>query len=177
MGTQTAKVNEVITGGTGTESIHISAGVVGGELNRYNGYNQLVETYVEEGKLTYAYDPSGLRVSKDVFGSETQYVLDGANVALEPTGGSVSATYVRGINLIYSNIDATTSYYLYNAHGDVTQLADASGIVIKNYAYDAFGVEQNIDDNDTNPFRYCGEYYDLETNTYYLRARNYDPTT
>ena len=27
-----------------------------------------------------------------------------------------------------------------------------------------------------NPFRYCGEYLDSETNTYYLRARNYDPT-
>jgi len=30
---------------------------------------------------------------------------------------------------------------------------------------------------DTNPFRYSGEYLDLETKTYYLRARNYNPTT
>ena len=27
----------------------------------------------------------------------------------------------------------------------------------------------------TNPFRYCGEYYDTETGTYYLRARYYNP--
>ena len=27
----------------------------------------------------------------------------------------------------------------------------------------------NIDDNDTNAFRYCGEYYDKETATVYLR--------
>ena len=33
----------------------------------------------------------------------------------------------------------------------------------------------NQDASDTNPFRYCGEYYDAETGTYYLRARNYDP--
>ena len=33
----------------------------------------------------------------------------------------------------------------------------------------------NKDKNDTNPFRYCGEYYDNETESIYLRARNYDP--
>ena len=32
-----------------------------------------------------------------------------------------------------------------------------------------FGVEKNIDDSDTNAFRYCGEYYDKETATVYLR--------
>ncbi|MDY4977215.1 MAG: RHS repeat-associated core domain-containing protein, partial [Clostridia bacterium] len=43
------------------------------------------------------------------------------------------------------------------------------------YTYDAFGVEQNIDSNDTNPFRYCGEYYDSEIEQIYLRVRYYDP--
>ena len=33
-----------------------------------------------------------------------------------------------------------------------------------------------IDENDTNAFRYCGEYYDKETATVYLRARNYNPS-
>ncbi len=42
------------------------------------------------------------------------------------------------------------------------------------YIYDAFGVEKNIDENDTNAFRYFGEYYDAETGTIYLRARYYD---
>jgi RHS repeat-associated protein len=36
-------------------------------------------------------------------------------------------------------------------------------------------VEKNIDDADTNAFRYCGEYYDAETGTIYLRARHYNP--
>ena len=47
----------------------------------------------------------------------------------------------------------------------------------KTYQYDAFGVEKNIDDTDTNAFRYCGEYYDKETATIYLRARYYSPST
>ena len=30
--------------------------------------------------------------------------------------------------------------------------------------------------SDTNPYRYCGEYYDFESGTIYLRARYYSPT-
>lgn len=49
--------------------------------------------------------------------------------------------------------------------------------MIITYTYDAFGVEKNIDDSDTNASRYCGEYYDKETATVYLRARYYNPST
>ncbi|MDE6102971.1 MAG: hypothetical protein K2F60_00405, partial [Oscillospiraceae bacterium] len=69
------------------------------------------------------------------------------------------------------------TYYTQNAHGDVVNLTDKDGKVTKSYRYDAFGVEKNIDENDTNVFRYCGEYYDKETATVYLRARNYNPST
>ena len=68
-------------------------------------------------------------------------------------------------------------YYIYNAHGDVTGLTNSGFVLVKSYAYDAYGNEQNPDANDTNPFRYCGEYYDAETGLYYLRNRYYDPQT
>jgi len=45
------------------------------------------------------------------------------------------------------------------------------------YRYSAFGNEFNPDANNNNPWRYGGEYWDWETQTYYLRARNYNPRT
>ncbi|WP_425516137.1 RHS repeat-associated core domain-containing protein [Ligaoa zhengdingensis] len=56
----------------------------------------------------------------------------------------------------------------------MVQLTDATGTVTQEYEYDAFGNEQNPSANDTNPLRYCGEYFDAETGTIYLRARYYD---
>ena len=49
--------------------------------------------------------------------------------------------------------------------------------MLNTYSYDAFGVEIGPDNDDANPFRYAGQYYDTETGTYYLRARYYDPAT
>ena len=66
---------------------------------------------------------------------------------------------------------------MYNTHGDVQGLINRAGDLTKNYEYDAFGNEINKVDTDTNPFRYCGEYYDTETGNIYLRNRYYDPST
>mgnify|MGYP001054971419 CR=1 FL=1 len=88
--------------------------------------------------------------------------------------------YIRGTNLVakynfWNGKKSEYTYYTQNAHGDVVNLTDKDGKVTKSYKYDAFGVEKNIDKNDTNAFRYCGEYYDSESGTIYLRARYYDP--
>ena len=77
--------------------------------------------------------------------------------------------------MIYAN-DGSRTYYHFNAHGDVVVLTNESGTKTKSYSYNAFGVEYNEATLDSNPFRYCGEYYDKETKTIYLRARYYNPT-
>ena len=89
------------------------------------------------------------------------------DICLIKTGDT---TYTRCLMLLSNSKD---EFYMENAHGDIVGLSDAQSNVIKTYTYDAFGVEQNIDPNDTNPFRYCGEYYDKLTKNTYLRARYY----
>ena len=97
-------------------------------------------------------------------------------MAAEVQDDQVTATYLRGINLISQDVGYDRFYYQYNAHGDVVTLTDQTGSVSKSYDYTAFGIESDPDADDENPFRYCGEYFDSETGTYYLRARYYDPS-
>ena len=89
--------------------------------------------------------------------------------------GALNTRYIRGTGLIAREMDGALQYYLFDAHGDVLHRLDASGNMLKTYRYDAFGNEIDPEPLDTNPFRYCGEYFDREIGTYYLRARNYDP--
>ena len=54
-------------------------------------------------------------------------------------------------------------------------MAGADENVTQSYGYDAFGVQDDVAANDSNPWRYAGEFYDVETDSYYLRNRYYDP--
>ena len=111
-------------------------------------------------------------MSKTVDGETTTHILVGSNIVLElDSSGNVSDKYTRGINLIKSEFE----YCLYNAHGDVVQLVDEDGTVVKDYRYDAFGVAKNQDREDTNAWRFCGEYFDVESGLIYLRARYMNP--
>lgn len=147
-------------------------------LNEYDGLNQLKKVTTGNSITEYTYNSDGLRSSKTVNVIATKHIWDGDQIALDlDEVGTIKGKYIRGINLIAAE-DGTNirKFYLYNGHGDVVQLTNTVGSVIKSYNYDAFGNEKNTDSIDTNVFRYCGEYFDKETGTYYLRARYYDPT-
>ena len=151
------------------------------ETNTYDGLNQLICFTDGETTASYAYNVSGLRYEKTVNGQTINHVWDGSQQVVADIVDSQfyeANCYIRGTNLVakYNFCNGAKSEYIYytqNAHGDVVNLTDADGEVVKSYTYDAFGVEKNIDDSDTNAFRYCGEYYDKETATVYLRARYY----
>ena len=147
------------------------------EQYTYDGFNRLVKVVNAAGTTTYDYRPDGLRNSKTVAGVKTAHIWDGQNMSAElNASGAILRAYIRGVGLIAEDDAAgTRQYALYNAHGDVVQLSNTNGVVTREYQYDAFGNERNPDAADTNPFRYCGEYFDAETGDIYLRARYYDP--
>ena len=155
------------------------------ETNTYDGLNQLIGFTDGETTASYKYNADGLRTSKTVDGKTINHIWDGNKqivVDMDDSDWYSAEVYVRGTNLLAKfskqsgNVKTDYRYYTQNAHGDVVNLTDAQGAITKSYKYDAFGVEQNIDDSDSNAFRYCGEYYDSELGTIYLRARYYDPT-
>lgn len=144
----------------------------------------LVKTYAynERGQQTgfanaantaaYSYNPNGLRNVKTVGGSTKYFVYNGMNIVYEYSESVADAvTYFYGLNRTHNS---NGEIYVYNAHGDVVQLVKDNAVEVS-YTYDAFGnLTAQIGESD-NPFLYCGEYYDAESQTYYLRARYYDP--
>ena len=147
----------------------------GVELYEYDGRDRLVWTSQAGEEVSYSYRADGLRNSKSSAGGTVTHLWDGANIAADMDGSAVIARYLRGVGLILADCGSGQKFYLYNGHGDVVQLANSSGVVVKDYDYSSFGVERDPDPVDANPFRYCGEYFDKETGTVYLRARYYQP--
>ena|GEM_PF-1192754 len=148
-------------------------------VNHHNALNQLTETLTKNYKVSFTYDAEGLRTGKTVNGEKTVYVWDGDQVVMELSkGGAVQKRYIRGNDLVYADKGENTekTYYVTDMHGNVVQLLDESGNVTKTYEYDSFGNEVKPEKKDENPYRYCGEYYDKETEEVYLRARYYQPS-
>ena len=146
-------------------------------LNGNNTYNigEIVDNTssctVAENNSTvtaqYAYNPSGLRNAKTVGGSTKYFVYNGMNIVYEYDDLGDGTVYYYGLNRTHNS---NGEIYVYNAHGDTVQLVE-NGEVTVTYVYDAFGnITEQTGESD-NPFLYCSEYFDSETQTYYLRAR------
>ena len=142
----------------------------------YNGFGEMTLAAVGDKIANYEYDYAGLRIGKTVDGKHTEFINNGDSVIAELSEGQLT-NYYRGISLIVFEQNDEYYYYKLNAHGDTIGILNGLGEQIKSYTYDAFGNEQTPDKFDTNPFRYCGEYFDNETGLIYLRARYYDSNT
>jgi len=131
--------------------------------------------------VDYTYRPDGLRLSKRIGTVTTTHVWDGTHIVAErnATGGVINR-FDRGANwrIIRSEHHG---FYLYNVRGDVIQRTNATGAVTHSYRYTAFGNElsgtQSANTTSNNQFRFAGEYWDAHTQTYYLRARSFNPRT
>lgn len=133
------------------------------------------------------YNGEGLRVSKTVGATTTEYLYEYRNVVLEISNGQETGRNIYGTNLVNRTVDQTdTLYYLYNGRGDVTSLIDTTGTVEGTYYYDSFGNILERTGNVDNSITYAGYQYDketeivengevLQTGLYYLNARMYDP--
>jgi len=67
-------------------------------------------------------------------------------------------------------------FMLYDGHGLVRHLADNSGTITESYNYDAYGNAHGLTPgNAATSLLYAGEQYESIPNTYYLRARYYNP--
>jgi RHS repeat-associated protein len=131
--------------------------------------------------VTLVNDGDGNRVAKTVGGVTTKYLVDELNptgylqVLEEVSGGSVQVGYTYGTAVVSQRRSGGTSYYGYDAHGNVVFLTDATGVVTDTYDYDAWGNVVASAGATPNSRLYTGEEFDPDLGLMNLRARNYDP--
>jgi RHS repeat-associated protein len=105
----------------------------------------------------------------------TRYIYEYDEVILElDATGSQTARNVRG-NRNISRTTGATVYFHHNGQGDVTSLGNASGTIVAEYYYDAWGNHLRAESQHENPYRYRGYIFDEDSGLYYLKARFYDP--
>lgn len=193
-------------GTTTTETIDYDA--IGNPLS-YRGasmswFGRQLRTY-SKGSTTasFTYDADGLRSSKTVNGTKTEYQYVGDQLFYEDRGNGNKLYYFYdsygNLTRIYHHNNGTkAAYYVAtNAQGDVVALYNASGKKVGAYDYDAWGNQRVFvvtqDSNganvhtqinpetqylnhivNLNPFRYRGYFYDRDLGLYYLQSRYYD---
>ncbi|NJD56185.1 MAG: RHS repeat-associated core domain-containing protein [Nitrospirae bacterium] len=127
---------------------------------------------------SFKYDALGRRYEKTINGVTTQYVYDGMDIIQEKQNGTVTANYIRSLNidepLVRIKADETIRHYKTDGLGSVIQLVDDTGVVQTTYTYDPFGNVTVSGEVSDNPFQYTGREND-GTGLYYYRFRYYSP--
>jgi RHS repeat-associated protein len=161
----------------------------------YDFENHLIQRVGGGTTVQMVYDGDGNRLWKTVSaGTSTDtryYLVDDRNASgyaqvveeLVTESGviTLSRVYTYGHSLVSQwqsgGSSGTTFYYGYDGHGNVRFLLDGTGAITDTYTYDAFGVLLDKTGSTANNYLYCGEQYDFELGTYYLRARYMNPGT
>jgi RHS repeat-associated protein len=124
---------------------------------------------------TYAYNGDGLRASKTVSGTTSQFVwdvVDGLPLTISDGAGAY-VTGSGGLPLEQVNGSAVTFYHQ-DQLGSTRDLTNASSGTVAAYSFDAYGNLTSTPPSVANPFQFGGQYLDSESGLYYMRARYYD---
>ena len=137
-------------------------------------------------EFAYTYNSDGLRNSKYVTGTITDYYWLNGTLQAQKTGSEYIVLLHDENGVAYGFLlknGATEEYYYYvfNVQGDVIGILDSNGTQVVEYTYNPWGEILSVTGTmaetigQKNPIRYRGYYYDNETGFYYLQSRYYDP--
>ncbi len=140
---------------------------------------QLVAVTRPDGEtVCFAYDALRRRVRKTFAGKTTRFVWDGHHVVHELTGegGRVTWVFEPGTFAPLAKAEGDERYGVVTDHiGTPKMMADEAGALAWKGQLGVYGVAQNDVARTACPWRWPGQYEDLETGLYYNRFRYYDP--
>jgi RHS repeat-associated protein len=128
------------------------------------------ETIMVEAGINYL--PVGKRVKSIFNGSTTTYFV-GAHY--EVTGSTVTKYYYAGAQRIAMRTNGALSYLLGDHLGSASLMTNASGNVISDLRYKAWGEVRFASGNMPTKYTYTGQYSDSYINLLWYGSRHYDP--
>ena len=158
-------------------------------ISRNDELNVLVWTrdnlLTKYGNNSYNYNYQGNRVSKTTNTKTINYYYDGSKLLGEDHSDGVKIRYVYDLLGItgarYITSSGITDYiYVKDGQDNIVAISKDDKVVTE-YYYDAWGnvLEEVKDSSDPfvkiNPFRWRCNYYDLESELYYINGRYYSP--
>ena len=145
----------------------------------YDEENRLTQVTVPSGTtVNYKYDGLGRRIQRtNTSSADERYVYDARDVLIDLNADwTVATTYLNapGLDkhLRQTNTSTGVSYFLFDQVGSTAALADSSGNLLEQNAYDSFG---NSSGSARTRYGYTGRERDSDTGMLYYRARFYDP--
>ncbi|WP_353929182.1 putative Ig domain-containing protein [Okeanomitos corallinicola TIOX110] len=161
-----------------------------------NGEIQVTYTWNSKGELSkavinqdgteqtieYQYNTDGIRVASTIDGETTNFLIDTtqpefAQVIEEYNAGNTDVTYTHGLDLISQQRNGETYFYHTDALGSTQIITDNVGNIANAYIYNPYGSISQQTEIVQNSYKYTGEQFDPELQSYYLRARYYNPST
>lgn len=149
---------------------------------QYSSRGELLQVILPDGKvIDYLHDPLGRRIAKVVDGIITEkYLWQGMTRLLAVYDGSdnllMRFEYADGRIPVTMTRGGTTYYLTYDQVGSLRAVVDASGNVIKQVDYDAFGnILSDSNPGFQVPFGFAGGLHDRDTGLVRFGFRDYDP--
>jgi len=126
---------------------------------------------------SFTYDPFRRRATKNILGTATTFLYDGANAVQEVIGGANTANSLSGgVDEVFQRTDsADARSFLTDALGSTLALTDSTGTVQTSYTFEPFGNTSTTGAATTNSFAYTDRELD-NTGLYFYRARYYNPS-
>jgi RHS repeat-associated protein len=133
-------------------------------------------TQITQGQNTtdFAYDALGRRFSRTAGGTTTQFVSAGSAIVAEKQGGTYTAAYTFGDDLLRKDGE----YPMYDGHGTERTICNSSQTVTGTANYEGFGQTLGTTGSSSNPYMYAGNWgyrTDGDAGLMHVGARYYDP--
>jgi len=147
----------------------------------YNAKDKLSQITTDTNTIKYEYNIDGIRVQKNINDSNiTTYLVDSNRdyaQVLKEYNANQTIEYTYGHDLLSQTTNDITYNYHYDALGSTRNLSNQNGEIISSYDYEAYGKLRSHQGDVNVSYLYSGEQYNPESQNYYLRAREYNPTT